>query len=176
MGEGCWQRAARRRLQAGPLGARHRLRATAAAATATAQRRTLSKTGECAKCGVAVCGPNYGYREAPPVRMRLFERSRGISTVTSSPYEDAPSCRRLFSLDAQCSTRPSSSRQLGSNEFLFTGILMRLFPRRRRGLLLVVTMTMEAFAMRSEGRTARAISGSDAALCQANNVIHGLPG
>jgi hypothetical protein len=46
------------------------------------------------------------------------------------------------------------SGSLVRNVILLTGISMRLFPRRRRGLLLVVTMTMEAFAMRSEGRTA----------------------
>lgn len=144
-----------RRVVAGPSVARHAARAIAAAAVAaTAQRRTFSETEDCAKCGVRLCDPKYRYLEAPPVRMRMSERSRGISTVTSSPYEDAPGRRSLLSLDARGSTRPSSSRQLGSSVNLFTGISMRLFTRRGRGLLLVVTMTMEAFAMRSEGRTA----------------------
>ena len=73
--------------------------------------------------------------------------------MTSSPFEDAPGRRSLQSLGVRCSTDPSNFRKLGSNVILFTGISMRLFPRRGRGLLLVVTMTMEAFAMRSEGRT-----------------------
>ena len=96
----------------------------------------------------------FRYRKAPRARMRLSERSRGISTVTSSPYEDAPGCRSLLSLDAQCSTNTKHVPVAWFERKLITGISMRLFPRRRRGLLLVVTMTMEAFAMRSEGRTA----------------------
>ena len=38
--------------------------------------------------------------------------------MTSSPYEDATGRRSVLSLDAQGSTRPSSSRQLGSNVIL----------------------------------------------------------
>ena len=139
-------------------GCRPAVRARHAARATAAEQQQHSDVPSARQQSAQVRGKSlrseYRYQEAQPARMRLSERSRRISTVTSSPCEDAPGRRSLRSLVARCSTDSSSFRQLGSNEILFTGISMRLFPRRRRGLLLVVTMTMEAFAMRSEGRTA----------------------
>lgn len=134
------------------LGARHAARATAAEQqqhndVPSARQQSAQVRGKSLRS-------EYRYQKAQPARMRLSKRSRAISTVTSSPCEDAPGRRSLRSLGARCSTGTSNFRELGSNVILLTGISMRLFPRRRRGLLLVVTMTMEAFAMRSEGRTA----------------------